>query len=166
MQPLVTLGDSLASAGGDRRFAIAADCLRFSSWLSGTAGAGATGRLLSSRFLLDRLSRSGRRGAAPVAEHQRPLLIRERGRLAAMGVGKLGGFFDVLDQIGPGGGEPLVGLRLCAAFDQRLNDAGGRDLLAATVEDLLLQLSDQGISLVAELDGELRHDAEKQLSHL
>ena len=27
-----------------------------------------------------------------MAEHQRPLLIRERGRLAAMGVGKLGGF--------------------------------------------------------------------------
>ena len=101
-----------------------------------------------------------------MAEHQRPLLIGERGGLAAMGVSQLGGFFDVLDQIGPGGGEPLVGLRLCAAFDQRLNDAGGRDLLAATVEDLLLQLSDQGISLVAELDGELRHDAEKQLSHL
>ena len=101
-----------------------------------------------------------------MAEHQRPLLICKRGRLAAVGVGKLGGFFDVLNQIGPGRSEPLVGLRLCAAFDQGLDDAGGRDLLAATVEDLLLQLSDQGISLVAELDGELRHDAEKQLSHL
>ena len=101
-----------------------------------------------------------------MAEHKSPLLIGERGGLAAVGVSELGGFFDVLDQIGPGGGEPLVGLRLGAAFDQGLNDAGGRNLFAATVEDLLLQLSDQGISLVAELDGELRHDAEKQLSHL
>ena len=83
-----------------------------------------------------------------------------------MGIRQLGGLFDVLDQVGPGGGEPLVGLRLCAAFDQSLHDTCSRDLLAATVEDLLLQLSDQGISLVAELDGELRHGAGQRLSHL
>ena len=78
-----------------------------------------------------------------------------------MGVGKLGRFFDVLDQIGPGGGEAFVRLGLGAAFHQGLHHAGGRDLLATTVEDLFLELSDQGIRLVAELDRELRHHAEE-----
>ena len=83
-----------------------------------------------------------------------------------MGIGQLGRFLNVLDQIGPGGGEAFVRLRLGAAFHKGLHNAGGRDLLATTVEDLLLKLSDQGIRLVAELDRELRHHAVKWLSHL
>ena len=78
-----------------------------------------------------------------------------------MGIGQLGRLLDVLDQIDPGGGEAFVGLGLGTAFHQGLHHAGGRDLLAPTVEDLLLELGDQGIRLIAELNRELRHHAEE-----
>ena len=70
-----------------------------------------------------------------------------------MGVGKLGRFFDVLDQIYPRGRESLVGLRTGTAFNQRFHNPCGRDLLTATVEDLFLKLSDESIGFVAQLDG-------------
>ena len=70
-----------------------------------------------------------------------------------MGVGKLGCFFNVFDQIHPGGCEPLVGLRTSTAFNQRFHDPCGRDLFATSVEDLFLKLSDESISFVAQLDG-------------
>ena len=76
-----------------------------------------------------------------------------------MGIGELGRLLDVLDQIRPGGGKTLVGLRFRAAFHQGLHNTCSRNLLAPAIEDLLLKLSDQGIGLVAELDRELRHDA-------
>ena len=96
-----------------------------------------------------------------MTEDQRPLGITEVGGLAAVGVGHLGGLLDVGDQVLPGGGEALVRLRLGTALHQRLNHASRGHLLTATVEDLLLQLSDQGIGLVAEFDRELRHKREQ-----
>ena len=83
-----------------------------------------------------------------------------------MGVSQLGRLFDVLDQIGPGRGEALVGLRLGTTLNEGFHHTRGGHLLAAPIEDLLLKLGDQGISLVAELDGELRHGAGQRLSHL
>ena len=94
-----------------------------------------------------------------MTQHQGPLLITEGGWLAAMGVGELGRLFNVLDQIRPGRGKTLVRLRFCSALHQGLHDSSSRNLLAPTIENLLLKLSDQGIGLVAELDRELLHDA-------
>ena len=70
-----------------------------------------------------------------------------------MGIGKLGSFFNVLDQIHPGGREPLIGLRTGTAFNQGFHNPCGSDLLAATVEDLFLKLGDKSIGFVAQLDG-------------
>ena len=70
-----------------------------------------------------------------------------------MGIGQLGSLFDVLNQVDPGGGETLVGLRTSPAFHQGLDDARSGDLLATPIENFLLQLGDQSISLVAQLDG-------------
>ena len=83
-----------------------------------------------------------------------------------MGVSQLGRLFDVLDQIGPGRGEAFVGLRLGTTLNEGFHHTSGRHLLTAPIKDLLLKLGDQGISLVAELDGELRHGAGQRLSHL
>ena len=74
-----------------------------------------------------------------------------------MGIGHLRRLLNVSDQVFPGGREALVGLGLGAALNEGLHHTSGRYLLAATVEDLFLELGDQGIGLVAELDGELRH---------
>ena len=74
-----------------------------------------------------------------------------------MGIGQLGGLFDVLDQIDPGGRKTLVRLRSGTAFDEGFDNAGGSDFFAATIKDLLLQLSDQGIGLIGQLDRQLRH---------
>ena len=92
-----------------------------------------------------------------MAEDQHPLGIADVGRLAAVGIGELGGLLNVRDQVFPGGGEALVGLRLGTALHQSLNHARSRNFLAAAIEDLLLKLSDQGIRLIAQLDRELRH---------
>ena len=70
-----------------------------------------------------------------------------------MGIGELGSLFDVLNQVDPGGREALVGLRTSPALHQGLNNAGGGDLLTTSIENFLLQLSDQSISFVAQLDG-------------
>ena len=74
-----------------------------------------------------------------------------------MGLGDLGGLLDVGDQILPGGGETLVGVGSGTTFQQGFDHAGSGDLLATTIEDLLLKLGDESISLIAELDRELRH---------
>lgn len=74
-----------------------------------------------------------------------------------MGIGQLCRFFNVLDQIGPGRGKTLVGLRACTTFNQCFHHASGRDLLPASVENLLLKLRDQGIGLIGQLDRQLRH---------
>ena len=70
-----------------------------------------------------------------------------------MGIGQLGSLFNVLNEIDPGGRETLVGLRASPAFDQRLDDTGGGDLLATAIENFFLQLSDQSVSFVAQFDG-------------
>jgi hypothetical protein len=70
-----------------------------------------------------------------------------------MGIGKLGSFFNVLDQIHPGGRKPLIRLRTGTAFNQRFHNPCCRDLFAASVEDLFLKLGDKSISFVAQLDG-------------
>ena len=70
-----------------------------------------------------------------------------------MGIGQFCSLFDVLNKIDPRGRETLVGLRASPAFNQRLDNAGGGDLLATAIENFLLQLSDQSISFVAQLDG-------------
>ena len=59
-----------------------------------------------------------------------------------MRIGKLGCLFNVLDQIDPGGGETLVGLRARTTLNESFDNAGSGDLLSPSVEDLLLQLSD------------------------
>ena len=92
-----------------------------------------------------------------MTQHKSPLFVAEGGGLAAMGIGQLGGFLDVLDQIGPGRGEALIGLGFCSALNQSFDHPSCRYFFAAAVEDLFLKLSDQGISLIAQLDGELRH---------
>ena len=94
-----------------------------------------------------------------MTENEGPFLIGQRGGLAAVGVSQLGRFFDVLDQIRPGGGEAFVGLGFGTTFHKGFNDSRCRHLLATAIEDLLLQLSDESISFIAELDGELRHGA-------
>ena len=101
-----------------------------------------------------------------MVEHQSPFLVRQRRRLTAVGIGQLRGLLDVLNQVDPGRSEALVGLGLRPAFHQGLDDTSSSDLFASTVENLFLQLSDESISLVAQLDGELRHNAGRQLSHL
>ena len=73
-----------------------------------------------------------------------------------MGVGQLGGLFDVLNQIDPGGGKAFIRLRSSPTFHQGFDNTSGRDFFAATIEDLLLQLSDQGIGLIGQLDRQLR----------
>ena len=77
-----------------------------------------------------------------MAEHQGPFLITEGGGFAAMGIGQLGRLLDVLDQIRPGRGKTLVGLRFRAAFHQGLHNTCSRNLLTPAIEDLLLKLSD------------------------
>ena len=77
-----------------------------------------------------------------MAEHHHPLFIRQCRRLAAMRIGKLGCLFNVLDQIDPGGGETLVGLRAGTTLNESFDNAGSGDLLSPSVEDLLLQLRD------------------------
>ena len=74
-----------------------------------------------------------------------------------MGLGHLGRLLNVGDQILPGGGKALIGLGFGAAFDQGFDHALGTHLFATPLEDLLLQLGNQGIALFADLDGELRH---------
>ena len=74
-----------------------------------------------------------------------------------MGIGELGRFLNVGNEVFPRGRETLVGLRLGSAFNQGLDDPSCRDFLAAAIENLLLELSDQSISFIAQLDGELRH---------
>ena len=64
---------------------------------------------------------------------------------------------DVGDQIAPGGREALVGLGFGSTFHQGLDHASRRYLLTPPVEDLFLELGDQGVGLVAERDRELRH---------
>ena len=59
-----------------------------------------------------------------------------------MRIGKLGCLFNVLDQIDPGGGETLVGLRARTTLNESFDNAGSGDLLSPSIEDLLLQLSD------------------------
>jgi hypothetical protein len=94
-------------------------------------------------------------------QDDRPFGIAEIGGLGTMGIGDLGGLLDVGDQVVPGGSETLVGLGLGTAFHQGLDHASGGDLLATAIEDLLLKLGDESISLVAELDCELRHESRK-----
>ena len=77
-----------------------------------------------------------------MAEHHHPLFISQYRRLAAMGIGKLGRLFDVMDQIDPRGGETLVGLRASTTLYKSLDYTGSGDLLSPSIEDLLLQLSD------------------------
>jgi len=74
-----------------------------------------------------------------------------------MGVSQFGCFLDVGNEVFPGGREALVGLRLGTAFNQGFDNPSGGDFFAPAVEDLLLELSDQSISFIAQLDGELRH---------
>ena len=83
-----------------------------------------------------------------------------------MGISQLGGLLDVFNQVGPGRGKPLVGLRLSSTLHKRFNDPCSSDLFAASVEDFLLKLSNQSISLIAELDRDLRHHTMNRLSHL
>ena len=99
-----------------------------------------------------------------MGQHQRPFLIAEIGRLGSVGSGDAGRFFDIRDQILPGGGEALIRLRLSSTFQHGFDHSFRRHLLATTIEDLLLKLNDECISLVAELDGELRHDDTGSLS--
>ena len=74
-----------------------------------------------------------------------------------MGIRHLGGLLDIGDQVLPRRGKTFVGLGFGATFDQRLDHTRGGDLLATAIEDLLLKLGDESISLIAELDRELRH---------
>ncbi len=74
-----------------------------------------------------------------------------------MVVRHLCGLLNVFDQVLPGCRKALVSLRLRSAFNQGLNNACRGDFLATTIENLSLQLSDQGIGLVAELDAVTRH---------
>ena len=74
-----------------------------------------------------------------------------------MRIRQFGRFLDVFDQVGPGRGKALIRLGACTTFHQRLHHAGSGDLLAPSIEDLLLQLRDQGIGLVTQLNRELRH---------
>ena len=83
-----------------------------------------------------------------------------------MGIGQLGGLLDVFNQVGPGRGKPLVGLRLSTTLHKGFDDPCSSDLFAASVEDFLLKLSNQSISLIAELDRDLRHHTMNRLSHL
>ena len=92
-----------------------------------------------------------------MGEDQGPLLIADGGRLGAVLVGDRGSLLNVVDQIAPGGGEAFVGLGFRTALQQGLHDTGSGNLLAASVEDLLLQLGNQGLSLAAELNRELGH---------
>ncbi|MEB3325167.1 MAG: hypothetical protein VKM17_07495 [Cyanobacteriota bacterium] len=92
-----------------------------------------------------------------MTEHKGPLLITEVGRLGAMGLCDLRCPLNVSDEILPRGGKTLIGLGFGTAFEQCCHNTLGGDLFAPTVEDLLLKLGDQGIRLVADRDGELRH---------
>ena len=83
-----------------------------------------------------------------------------------MGIRQLGGLLDVFNQVGPGRGKPLVGLRLSSTLHKSFNDPCSSDLFAASVEDFLLKLSNQSISLIAELDRDLSHQTMNRLSHL
>jgi len=74
-----------------------------------------------------------------------------------MGLGHLGRLLDIGDQIVPGGGKPLIGLGFGATLNQGFNHALSTHLFATPLEDLLLQLGNEGIALLADLDGELRH---------
>jgi len=98
-----------------------------------------------------------------MTEDKGPLLITEVGGLGAMGLGDLRCPLNVSDEILPGGGKALVGLGFGAAFEQCCHYALGGDLFAPTVEDLLLKLGDQGIRLIADRDGELRHEPNTSL---
>lgn len=92
-----------------------------------------------------------------MAQDHGPFGIAQRRRFAAMGIRQLGGLFDVLNQIHPGSGKALVRLRSGTAFNKGFNNASSGDFFTATIEDLLLQLSDQGIGLIGQLDRQLRH---------
>ena len=59
-----------------------------------------------------------------------------------MRIRQLGRLFNVLDQIDPRGGETLVGLGASTTLNERLDNTSSGDLLSASIEDLLLQLSD------------------------
>ena len=74
-----------------------------------------------------------------------------------MGLGDLRCLLDIRDEIFPGGGEALVRLGLGATLKKGRHHTLSGDFLASTVEDLLLQLGNQGVSLIADRDGELRH---------
>jgi hypothetical protein len=92
-----------------------------------------------------------------MTEDKSPLLITQVGGFGAMGLGDLRCPLNVSDEILPGGGKALIGLGFGTAFEQCCHNTLGGDLFAPTVEDLLLKLGDQGIRLVADRDGELRH---------
>ena len=83
-----------------------------------------------------------------------------------MGIRQLGGLLDVFNQVGPGRGKPLVGLRLGSTLHKSFDYPCSSDLFAASVEDFLLKLSNQSISFIAELDRDLRHHTMNRLSHL
>ena len=67
--------------------------------------------------------------------------------------GQLCRLLNVFNQIDPRGRKALIGLRPSTAFNQGLNNPSCGDLLTTTIKDLLLQLRDQSIRLIAQLDG-------------
>ncbi|MCT0198417.1 hypothetical protein KQ313_01780 [Synechococcus sp. CS-1325] len=81
-----------------------------------------------------------------------------------MPVGDLSGLLDVIDQISPGGCEALIRLGLRPTFKQGFDDPGCGDLLAAAVENLLLELRNQCLGLAAELNRELSHRMSRDVS--
>ena len=83
-----------------------------------------------------------------------------------MGIRQLGGLLDVFNQVGPGCCKSLVGLRLGSTLHKSFDNPCSSDLFAASVEDFLLKLGNQSISLIAELDRDLRHHTMNRLSHL
>lgn len=81
-----------------------------------------------------------------------------------MGLSNLRCPLDIGDQILPRRRKALVRLGFGSAFEQCFHHTLRGDLLATTVEDLLLKLGDQSISLVADRDSELRHGRSTSLS--
>ncbi|MEB3304697.1 MAG: hypothetical protein VKL58_00620 [Cyanobacteriota bacterium] len=72
-----------------------------------------------------------------------------------MGLSDLRCLLDIRDQIFPGRGEALVGLGFGPTLEKSSHHSLSGNFLAPAVEDLLLQLSNQGVSLIADRDGEL-----------
>ena len=100
-----------------------------------------------------------------MAEHQGPFLIGEVGGFTTVGIGHLGGFFNVGNEVFPGGGKALIALRFGTTLHQGFHHPSRGDFLAATVEDLFLKLGNQRQGLIAELDGELCHEQRGKCSN-